>query len=84
MLKPTCVNTGMTQNLGDNTDLEHAPFCSNSTVKTPRGIHRKSVFDGLCRMTQVNNWDGLLERLTEMRDCFAFTPLGAGRVRVRW
>ena len=73
---------------GDDTDLEHAPFCSNSTVKTPRGIHRKSVFDGLCRMTQVETQEERhlfdydeLDRLIRatVGERYAHTPPGQSR-----
>ncbi|MBS2039899.1 RHS repeat protein, partial [bacterium] len=42
---------------GRETVIEHAPFCVENTVTTPRGIKRKSSFNSLCQLTRLRNTD---------------------------
>lgn len=42
------------------TDTEHAPFCTERTVTTPRGVQRTYRFDSLCRLVQVETGQELI------------------------
>ncbi|MEW6283713.1 MAG: RHS repeat-associated core domain-containing protein, partial [Candidatus Eremiobacterota bacterium] len=44
-----------TQQNPRETVIEHAPFCSQFTVTTARGVARETQFDTLCRLTQVTS-----------------------------
>ncbi|MEW6280328.1 MAG: hypothetical protein AB1758_16990, partial [Candidatus Eremiobacterota bacterium] len=39
------------------TTISHAPFCTQFTVTTARGVQRQSKFDTMCRLTEANSSD---------------------------
>ena len=76
-----------------DTFIARAPYCSENTVTTPRGVQRRSVMDGLCRLTQIETqterhlftYDDL-DRLVTARvgDRYANTPPSQSRQGARY
>lgn len=61
--------------LARTTQVEHAPFCTENVVNTPRGIRRRSTYDTLCRLVNVQTEDANEDQVTE-RQIMEYDALG--------